>query len=81
MCVCVLLNQHFEHHNRVGLDKHLAESFNPMSTSDKDIGAFTESVILFQDANNLTGLCQEGVVCAATIDRVRHILCTQRYTL
>ena len=65
---------------RLGLDQSLGESFNPMSTADEDIQNFRDCVYKFQKSRSLVQ-CQPGALCANTIEKLRHLLRTQRHTM
>ena len=66
--------------SRLGLDRNLGKSFNPMSTASDDILKFRESIDQFQREQNMA-MCQKGTLCANTIEKIRYLLRTRRHTI
>jgi hypothetical protein len=58
---------------RIGLDKHLGENFDPMSTAPRDVGLFRECVAELQERHRVRE-CQTGAVCASTIHKMKQLL-------
>ena len=58
---------------RIGLEKHLGENFDPMSTAPRDMAVFRECVGRLQRSQGLRE-CQTGAMCANTIHRVKQLL-------
>ena len=62
---------------RIGLDKHLGENYDPMSTAPQDAALFRKCVSDLQTQQGLKE-CQAGSMCANTITRVKQMLHTQK---
>ena len=67
MSVCISF------HHRLGLDKYLGETFDPMSSSPRDLALFRDCVSELQKQHGLKE-CQTGALCANTMERVKQLL-------
>ena len=63
---------------RLGFDKHLGVNFDPTSTDVRYVDLFKKCGQKFQESNNLIGRCQLGVLCSDTVNKLRHVLRTDK---
>ena len=59
--------------HRIGLDKYLGETFDPMSTALKDRAMFRKCVSELQRIHGVKE-CQTGAMCANTIEKMKQLL-------
>ena len=77
----VLVQKSIEIITGLGLEKYLGTNFDPISTDSRDIEMFKECVCKFQEESDLIGRCQTGVLYGNTIDKMRQIIQSHRYTM
>ena len=67
--------------HRLGYESECGESFNPTSTSQENVKAFFNCVQKFQKDSEIPPLHQDGVLCEATLKKIRQTVRTIRRTL